>query len=468
MKHLIKTRFLLAFLLVGVFCIGSTSPKASSADGVLDLEVQEFTLKNGLRLLVYENNLLPIVSFRTFVNLGSRHESAQEGTTGASHFLEHMMFKSSKKYPQVGTIDRLFANMGAINNAFTSRDQTVYVEDIPVEHLDELIEINADRMKNLVMVDEEFESERNVIFEERKESYENSPGRMLGLASMKEVFGGTPYGSSLIGSVEDLTNLTREQVFEFYRKFYTPDNMVIVVAGNVNAETIREKISNAYGDMLPASPDVVEYRKKLNEPQLYAHKATYDDRHIKIHGATPYPIFMMAYRGVPDETWESRLMEVLGYILFAGESSWFYQKYLKTDSPMVNYVSGYHHGLRMNGKFAVVGSLLPGVDMDKFKKQLITDTIQACDKKDVINERSLQKIKNQLMASYYGGFKTNGDIAQFLGSMESLYGDYRHYKKAIVDYRKMTVSQIRKVCRDTFKPNNHIFLSIWNNHPLTK
>ena len=441
--------------------ISTHNPITQSDDGI-DLKVQKFTLKNGLRLLVYENHLLPILAFYTFADTGARHESIEKGTTGASHFLEHMLFKSTKKYPVPGTINHLFGKIGARTNAGTSYDYTVYHEEIPIKHLDQLIEINAERMKNLVIVPEHFESERKVVLEERKLRVENNPHGKLRLNVMKEVFIKNPYGGSVIGSSRDVTRLSIDQTLRFYKNFYTPDNMIIVVTGAVDANAVFKKISRAYGDMAPASKEIKQYRKKVDDPRRYRHRARYG-RDIKIHGSSPTPIFTLAYRGTELKNPKNYVLDILASILFSGESSWFYQKYVKGRYPSVRKISGYHYGLKFNGIFTVNGELLPGINLKKFKRRLISDTIKVCGK--AINERSLQKSKNQFMTYYYNIIQTNRGMANFLGNFELFHGDYRHYKKEIATYNSITVKQVKKACRETFKKNNHLFVSLWNKHP---
>ena len=431
----------------------------------LHLDVKKFTLKNGLRLLVHENRLLPIVSFRTFVEIGGRHESVKNGTTGASHFLEHMVTKSTKNYPVPGTIHRLFNEMGATTNASTTYDVTTYIEDIPVEHLDRLIAINADRMKNLVIAPPVFENERKVIFEERKMRVENSPFGKFFYTIMQDIFTRTPYGGNLIGSVEDLTRLTPEQTFQFYKNFYTPDNMIIVIAGDVDANIIFEKVSRAFGDMKSSSPKIKKYRKQINDPDLYRHRAIYG-REVKIYGSNPQPMFALIYPGFDSRDDRLYAIKALASMSINATSSWFYQRYVKSKNPMVSDISGYHTTFKLNGFFSISGQLLPGTNIDQFKNHLIADTHTLCDKDDIINERNLQKIKNNLMLSYYDTIKTNAGMAKLLGKTELHHGDYRHYKNEIAAYNKLTVPQIKRICREILQQkDNHIFFTQWNKHP---
>ena len=455
------------FLATCVFWACS-SPSQNPEEGgnlfgeTLDLEVKKFTLKNGLRLLVYENHLLPIAAYFTFVNTGGRHESVREGTTGSSHFLEHMLFKTTEKYPEPGTINELFTKMGARVNAYTSIDSTVYHEQIPVEKLDKLIEINADRMKNLTILPAQFESERGVVREERKLRLENSPSGKLYYTAMQDVFKRTPYGGSVIGSIKDLERLTPKTLLKFYKNFYTPDNMVIAIAGDVDADAVYQKISRAYGDMSPASPAIQAYRKKIDSPALYRHRARYG-REVKVHGTNPTPMFTLVYKGDAMGTERSYVLQVLMGILTSGKSSWFHQRYVASSRPMLQDIHGGSYGLKYNGTVNIGGKLLSGVSLKKVKKRLIADTLRVCDRG--IDERSLQKARNQLMNRYYNVIRTNRGMAHFLGKNEMFMGDYAHYKKEIAAYNKITVKQLKRVCRETFRKNRHIFFSIWNKHP---
>ena len=258
----------------------STGPKRKTSsqiagkpsNGVAHLNVHKYVLDNGLKLLVYENHKLPIFSFHTFYDVGGRHES--EGTTGATHFLEHMMFKGAKKYGP-GIFDTLIESNGGSNNAYTTFDSTVYYENLPTKTKDgeslveKMIDVEADRMENLLLEQQSFESERNVVLEERKMRYENSPSGKLWMALMKNIFEATPYGGSVIGSKEDLVSLKRDQVMDFFNKFYTPDNAVIVVAGDVDPSNVYDQVKEKYGQMKSSSAEIKQYKDKRNNEAIY-------------------------------------------------------------------------------------------------------------------------------------------------------------------------------------------------------
>ena len=222
-------------LLIGLFffisCSTITPSKKSNLS--LSLKVHKEILPNGLRVLIMENRRLPIFSYYTYFDVGGRHE--RKGITGASHFLEHLMFKGAKKYG-AGKFDSLIEGNGGFSNAYTSFDNTVYHENMPSKSLPIIIDMEADRMVNLLLEPKAFEKERQVVLEERKLRYDNSPMGKLFLNMMQEVFEGTPYGGSVIGNVEDIKNVSRDQIFNYFKKYYSPNNAIVVIVGDVDTK----------------------------------------------------------------------------------------------------------------------------------------------------------------------------------------------------------------------------------------
>src|SRR5690606_1475586 len=186
----------------------------------ISLDVKTHKLKNGLKILVVENNKLPIFSYYSYYKVGGKYEV--KGITGATHYLEHMMFKGAKKYGP-GDFDRIVEGNGGSNNAYTTNDLTVYYENLPSKHIETIIDVEADRMQNLLLEPAAFESERLVVLEERKMRYENRDAGKLYLEMMLEMFKDTPYGTSVIGNIEDIKNVPRERMLEYFKEFYAPN-----------------------------------------------------------------------------------------------------------------------------------------------------------------------------------------------------------------------------------------------------
>lgn len=457
--------FFIVLSLVAAGC--AVSPKndkqsAQSLGGLsINLEVKKKVLKNGLRVLVLENPKLPIFSYYTYYDVGGRFETREEGTTGATHFLEHMMFKGTPKF-RPGTFERVIEGNGGSNNAYTTMDSTVYYENVPNTVVEKIIELEADRMGNILLEPNSVESERKVVMEERKMRYENSPGGKLFLNMMQETFKGTPYGGSVIGDVKDLKSLTRDQLLSFHKEHYVPNNAIIVVVGDVDADDVISEIEDQYGDLKP-NEALAEFKKTKETRELYSHKTKWG-RRIKLNGNSENVKFMVAYPGEPLGTRKAFVMDILSSILGDGTSSYLNQKFVTGKRPVLSDIGVGNYNLKHNGVFFVSGELLKGKSLKGFERSYKKVARKMCAR--AINERNLQKTKNQYLISYYKDLQTNSGIAEFLGIRENFYGDYGFYKKEIEIYDSISLEEVMDVCRETFgNEKKPLFLSIWKKHP---
>ncbi len=461
---------LILLLVLGLSSCGSFKKKKSvevkesdSLGGLaLNLDVKKYSLDNGLRLLVVENHTLPIMSYYTFYDVGGRHES--KGTTGATHFLEHMMFKGAKKYGP-GQFDSIIEGNGGSTNAYTTFDSTVYYQSVPSHMLEKILDLEADRLNDVLLEPKSFEQERGVIFNERKMRYENSPFGKLYYGMMQSFFKGTPYGGSVIGSVEDLTNLKRDEVKDFFHKFYTPDNAIIVIVGDVDADDVYDMVKEKFGKVKPSSQEIKEYKVTKEAKDLYINKPEWQS-HIKINGNSPSPLFAMAWQGDPLGTRKGFVMDILSSVLGGGESSHLYQKYVRSRKPVLNNISVGNYQLKHNGVFYMMGQLQKGVGINQFKNMLTRDTRKFC--QDAVSERAVQKTKNQYLVGYYQSIKTNSGVAQFLGLRENVFNDYNYYQKELEIYNSITAEEVRQVCSEVFKNNKNIFVTVWDKHRATR
>ena len=450
-----KKLLIILFLLSS--CAG-TDKKLSAGNGEdINIEVFKTTLDNGLRVLIVENHNLPIFSYYTFYDVGARYE--RKGQTGASHFLEHLMFKGAKKYGP-GRFDTLIEGNGGSTNAFTTFDSTVYYENLPVKSLEMIIDMEADRTVNLLLDPKTFESERNVVLEERKLRYENSPGGKLYLTMMQKVFKDTPYGGSVIGNKKDVETITRNEVYKYFKKYYAPNNAILLIVGDVDARSTLNIVKKYYGG-LSASKNLKMTKVALDNPKLYSHKAKYPQE-VKIYANSPTPQFILAYPSYPMGKREAFVLDMLSSILGDGESSYLNQKYVQNKKPFLTRIGVSNYTLKHNGVFFISGHLLKKTNLRKFKRRLTRDSKKFC--RDGITERALQKTKNQYMIAYYQQLQSNAGVAKFLGFRENFFGDYNYYKKELGIYNSMTVKDVRNACETLFKKNHGIFLSVWNKH----
>ena len=457
-----RNKRILGLILSFFLCACSHNPATNSVDSneefEINLDVESYKLSNGLKLLVVENPTLPIFSIYTFYKIGGRHEG--EGTTGASHFLEHMMFKGTHKYgPRI--FDTYIERNGGSTNAYTSMDGTVYYQKLPSHTLEKIIEFEADRMVGLALEEKSFESERQVVLEERKLRYENSPRGKLYLSMMQEHFKGTPYGQSVIGSVKDLKSLDRNQVYEFFRNYYAPNNAVLVIAGDVKADEVYDLVKKYYGE-IESSDKVDKIIEQKDNPKRYVNNNKLGN-HLKVHGQSPNPMFMMTYKGVPLGEREAFVMDFVAAILGDGQSSYLNQRFVKNARPKLNSIGVSNYNLKFDGVFMISGDLLKNTSLSKFKRELERETTKMCDQ--AINTRSLQKAKNNFFVSYYHELKSNAGIAHFLGIREHLLDDYEFYQKEIETYQDISLEEVKKTCHRIFDSKERLFVSVWNKHP---
>src|SRR5216117_4520668 len=229
--------FLVATLVLLLAAAGASAQ--SSAERVLAA-----TLENGLRVLLQEDHRSPVVSFQMWYRVGSRNEA--RGATGIAHFLEHMMFKGTPTHGQ-GQFARLVEQNGGQDNAFTSHDVTSYFVDIAADKLDLVIELDADRMQNLLLDPKEIDSERQVVLEERQTRTDDDPGGFLGEEVASLAFRAHPYGFPVIGWREDIARITPEEIRAFYRTYYVPNNVLIVAVGDFRSGDALERIKRRFG-----------------------------------------------------------------------------------------------------------------------------------------------------------------------------------------------------------------------------
>jgi zinc protease len=434
----------------------STETKSESGVDSLSFKAKKKVFSNGLTAIVVENKKLPLFSYYTYYKVGGKHE--KDGITGASHYLEHMMFKGAKKYGP-GMFDKIVEGNGGSNNAYTSNDLTVYYENLPSEHLNKIIDVEADRMQNLALEKESFEKERNVVLEERKMRYENSDRGKIYLTMMKKMFEGTPYGTSVIGKIKDLKSVTRDQMYDYFKKFYAPNNAVIVIVGDVDQDDVFDELEKRFGDM-PKSTGLEAYKDSINSKKDFEFKGKYNGKSYKLKGTSPNPSFFLAFKGIKIGPRMAYVLDILSSVLGDGGSSILTKKYVLNKKPVLSKAHAGNYTLQDSGVFFVGGELIRGANLSWIQKDLYKKLKDSC--QSDINERSVQRIKNQYLVQMLSGLETNAGVASFLGNREIYYGDYNFYKKELDIYNSVTVDELKSACSQYLTKKNSIFLSIWN------
>ncbi len=440
-----------AILLAG--CSSGPSTPSSNLPDPLNLDVTSFKLSNGMQVLVLEDDRLPVYSLYMFYKVGGKDE--RKGITGASHFLEHLMFKGTKNIA-ASKFDFMVEGNGGSSNAYTSNDMTVYHENMPTSTLDLMVGVEADRMVNLIIKKDEFEQERQVVQEERKMRYENSPRGQLYLRTMEELFKGTPYGTSVIGDIADLKTVSRDQIYRYYRQWYAPNNATLVLVGDVRAGNVKNLVKKHFGELMASDvPEQSRASVPLSAfvPQV---KAPVD---VALKGQSSTPVFMLSYPAAPSGAPEAFAQDIMSSALGDGKSSHLVQKYVLSKRPQVATIYAANYTLEKAGMFMVGGELVRGVDPLKFKKDLLKELSSSC--MTAITENNIQKVKNQYEAGLFRQLDTSGGLAQFIGDRQSLYGDWAYYRKELQIYRGLTVKDVQGACERMFAQPGHVWVTVW-------
>lgn len=439
-------------LMLCLLFAGCTTVEMKSSSKFVKLNTKVYTLDNGIKLVVTENHRLPIFSYYTLFDVGSRNEV--EGVTGSTHFLEHMLFKGSKNYPEK-YFQNFISEVGGHSNAYTSYDKTVYYESLPSNKLSELVKIEADRLTNLTLDQDAYDLEKKVIFEERKMRLESKDSSKFYFKAMKIAFKGTPYESPVIGSIEDLKKNTKEDLRKFFDTYYVPNNMVISVAGDVDADEVYKMVKRNYSHLKPNQELVkIDARK----PYKLRDKMPKEYHMYGEYGLPQFRYIFKFEKTIYDK--ESYAMVLLTSIIGSGDSGYLKNRLVMNKKSPLNWVYVSSMSLQKAAMIDVSGSIRNPKKRRSTKNLMIKELRNSCH--NGITERSLQKAKNGLMKSLFGLFKTNSSVASTLGEAALLGDSPEQIDQDIEIYNSLTVDYIKQVCLDTFKKENGTYMTMWN------
>ena len=457
------THYLLVFsLFVLGGCAGkfiSFGEKDTPPEDSIQLQLMKEVLPNGLTVILVENRKLPLFSFYTFVKVGSRHEPS--GMTGASHYLEHLMFKGSKNYA-AGEFEKIIIGNGGSHNAYTTRDLTVYHESLPTSALDKILDLEADRLFNLSLEENSFKAEKKIILEERKYRTENSPSGELFLQTLGAAYKGTPYAHPPIGSVADIVGVTQEQIKNHFETYYDPHNVVVIISGDFENAKLMKKIRKKFG-RAPSRGKLQKAQEVANSSERYSFRHNWKrPKNIQVYGHSPLPLFMVAYPSFPKGDERSFALNILSNILGGGKSSYFPQKYVHGAKPILGSFGTFNYGMAKGGLLLFSGQLLKGKKMASFRKTLTQDLRAPCEK--VITDREVEKVKNSYLVNYFGSFESNSGLAELVGEREVTFGDPFYFKQELKKYLAVTSDEVREICTAVIEKNSPLIVSIWNKH----
>ncbi len=395
-------------------------------------QVQEVILENGLKVLLLENHKSPAVTFQVWYRVGARNE--EDGKSGLSHFLEHMMFKGTSK---VGPEEysRIIAKNGGRSNAFTTSDVTVYFATMSREKIGIAIELEADRMANALLDGTYFEAEKKVVMEERRLRTEDNPTSALAEVTGAVAYTVHPYRRPVIGWMGDIQNLSRENLQSHYRSYYVPNNAYIVVVGDFSAQEMLAKIKETFGK-IPRGSEPPKVR--VEEPPQRG------ERRVVLKKEAELP-FLLIYYHVPNlRTPDSFALDLLTVILASGRSSRLYQD-LVYHRRIARSVDADYWGLSIDPSvLSMTAQVMPEKDPAEVERAI--DILVNRVRSELVSDREVEKAKNQVEAAFVFGQDSIFGQAMRIGRYESS-ARWQLLDSYLAGIRKVTRDDILKVAK---------------------
>jgi zinc protease len=402
-------------------------------------EVKSATLANGMKVLIQEDHNIPSVAMYFFYRIGSRNE--RPGITGISHFFEHMMFNGAAKYGPK-QFDNEMEKAGGNNNAYTSEDVTVYTDWFPSTALELMFDMEADRMQNLAFNPKIIESERGVVYSERRTSVDNSNYGILSEQLQAAAFTAHPYHWPVVGWPSDIEAWTMEDLRAHYKMGYAPNNCVMVVVGDVTASNVMT-LAKKYIEPIPSQPPPPPIRTK--EPEQLG------ERRITVSKAAQLPIQMVAFHTPDARNPDQTVLELIDTVLTSGESSRLYKRMVDHDQIALN-VRGQPQQSLDPSLFLFTMTPRAGIDPAATEKVLYEELARL--QSTALPDAELTKARNQLLAQHYRQLKTIAGRANLLGTYEVFFGDYNKLYTIDKDIQAITAEDIQRVARKYFSEKN--------------
>jgi zinc protease len=404
-----------------------------------DLKVHQYSLNNGLRLLVIEDHSSPTFAYQTWFRVGSRDEVT--GHTGLAHLFEHMMFKETTNLKD-GQFDKLLEAAGVRGlNAFTSRDYTAYIQELPKDKLELIARLEADRMVNLIVDEKAFKTETEVVQNERRFRNENSPDGTMFQELFELAFTKHPYHWPVIGYQKDLDSMSAQDAVSFYRSYYSPNHATIIIAGDVNPPAAYELVNKYYGQ-IPAQASPVH---TIEEEQAQA-----SARHKILPLNMKTEKLMMGYHIPSIQHEDIPAINLAQSVLSGGKSSRLHKALV--DTGIATDVGAYAMDDKDPTLFLIQCELQRGKSAAQAETIILKELARLT--QQPLSERELEKARNNISFEFYEGLNSNYEKARFLGAFESLTGSYETGARIIKKSLEISAPELQAAMKRYFEPKN--------------
>jgi len=411
----------------------------------------QFTLANGLDVIVHRDASLPVVSVNVWYHVGSKNE--RPGRTGFAHLFEHIMFEGSQHVPE-GEFDNLLEGAGGLNNGSTSNDRTNYWENVPSNALELALWLEADRMGFLLqtMTQDKLDVQRDVVKNERRESVDNQPYGAAFETVYENLYPADhPYHWPVIGSMDDLTAATLDDVKGFFRTYYAPNNASLAIAGDVNEQQVRRLVEKYFGP-IPAGPPV---------PPVSMPDATFtSDRRVVLEDDVQLPRLYVAWHSPRIYTDGDAAMDVLSSVLADGKTSRLYKR-LVYDEQIAQDVSAFQNSQELAGSFWIVATAKPDVKLGDLESALREELERVASDgvRSVEVERAVNGVETSFVRSLerVGGF---GGKADRLNEYHFFAGSPGFVRRDLARYQEVDTADVSAAARDYLVARHAVWLSV--------
>jgi len=408
--------------------------------------ITQFSLANGLRIILCEDHAVPVVSVAIYYDVGSRNE--KEGRTGFAHLFEHMMFQGSENVPKAAHFQYIF-NAGGTMNGTTSTERTNYYETLPASHLPLALWLESDRMRSLKVTQENLDNQRNAVQEEKRLRYDNQPYVNAFLRINELIFKNPANAHSTIGSMEDLDAATIDDITEFFRIYYAPNNAVLTVVGDFESVEATALVRKYFEDIpsqpTPPAVDVSESEDVAQTQEVYLDKLA------------PAPAFVLGWKIPPRRTPDFYALSLAADLLFEGDSSRLYQKLVKGDESVVSIQGGIDE--RRGPSACYIFALpKPGEEVASIREQIV-DEIRAL-RTSGPSAAEMEKLRNTLCNDVVRGRQSTMYRAQRIAEYALYDNDPTLMDSELDHYLSITPEQIRSAVERFLDVENRVVLDI--------
>lgn len=428
------------FLLLGIALVTFQTSFAQ----LREIEFEEYDLKNGLHVILHEDHSTPIVAVTVMYHVGSKNENPER--TGMAHFFEHLLFEGSENIGR-GEFSRYVENAGGVLNANTTNDRTFYFEILPSNELELGLWLESERMLHAKVEQVGIETQREVVKEEKRQRVDNQPYGTLIQETMSRAYTEHPYRWTVIGSMDHLNAAKEEEFVDFYKTFYVPENAVLSIAGDINMDETKKMIKKYFSNIPRGT-------KPVPRPNVVEPAKTQEVRDT-IYGKDQLPLVVQAYNIPGQGTEEFYAVDMLNRVLSGGESSRLNRSVVE-EKQLALFAGAFSFPLEDPGVTLAFAMANMGVEPGQVEEAMNAEIQRA--KNEMISDRELQKLKNQIESEFVNSNASVAGIAESLANYHMYFGDANLINTEIDRYLAVTAEDIKAAANKYYAPENRVVL----------